>query len=279
MPWVIAIMVLLTAIAAASGMALRNAAHAASADLSGGVTVQIVTALPAERARQANNALATLRTAPGVAHVRLVPQDEVDALIEPWLGTRSNDPAAADALPIPALIDARLTGPVDEPRLEALRKRLAPVAPAARVDAQAGWLEPVFDALASLQWLALALIVLLAVATGAAVLLATRTALNTHRATIEIIHLLGGTDGQIARVFQRSIAIDAMAGSALGLGLAVVVVQLLARQFGQLGSGAIAAGSLGWLDWAALGLVPLGAIALSAITARFAVFRALKAML
>ena len=47
MPWVIAIMITLTVIAAASGLALRNAAHAAAADLEGGVTVQIVSAAPA----------------------------------------------------------------------------------------------------------------------------------------------------------------------------------------------------------------------------------------
>lgn len=279
MPWVIAIMVLMTAIAAAAGLALGNLTAQASADLAGGITVQVVSASPEARARQANDALAVLRQTPGVTAVRLVPEEEVDALLEPWLGERSDDPAAANALPVPALIDARLSGAADPERLEPLRARLARVAPDARVDAQAGWLEPVFGAISALRWLALAGIGLLAVTTAAAVLLAARTALNSHRETIEIVHLLGGTDGQIARIFQRSMAIDAAVGGALGLVLAAVVIWLLGERFAALGSGLAGAASLGLADWLALALIPLAGIALATLTARATVLRALRRML
>ncbi len=275
-PWVIAIMVLLTVVAAAGGLALTNLAGQASADLSGGITVQVVSASPDERARQANDALAALREAPGVTAVRLVPAAEVDALVEPWLGTTSGD---ADALPIPALIDARMDGAVSEARLNALRARLARVAPKARVDAQAGWLEPVFGAIEALGWLALALVGLLAVTTSAAVLLAARTALNSHRDTIEVVHMLGGTDRQIARIFQRSIAIDAAAGGLLGLALALTVIIALGQRFAALGSGLVGGAGLEWSDWALLGAVPVAAVALATLTARLAVLRALRQIL
>ena len=279
-PWVIAIMVLLTVVAAAGGLALTNLAGQASADLAGGITVQVVSAAPAERSAQANDALAALREAPGVASVRLVPADEVDALIEPWLGTRAGSGSSdADALPIPALIDARLDGPVSEARLAELRARLARVAPKARVDAQAGWLEPVFGAVEALGWLALALVGLLAATTSAAVLLAARTALNGHRDTIEVVHMLGGTDLQIARIFQRSIAIDAAAGGLLGLALAVTVIFALGRRFAALGSGLVGGAGLGWVDWVLLALIPVAVVALATLTARLAVLRALRQIL
>jgi cell division transport system permease protein len=282
MPWVIAIMVLLTAIAAAAGLALGNLASQASADLSGGITVQVVSAAPAARARQANDALAALRETPGIIQVRLVPAAEVDALLEPWLGMRaasSNDDPVADALPVPALIDARLDGAADDAALQRIRARLAKAAPDARVDAQAGWLAPVFAAMTALRWLAAALIALLALTTIAAVLLAARTALDSHRGTIEIVHMLGGTDAQIARVFQRSIAIDATAGGALGLALAVGVILLLGERFDALGSGLAGGSGLGWADWLVLALVPLVVTALATVTARTAVLRALRRML
>ena len=282
MPWVIAIMVLLTAIAAAAGLALGNLASQASADLSGGITVQVVSAAPVARARQANDALAALRETPGVIQVRLVPAAEVDALLEPWLGMRAasgNDDSIADALPVPALIDARLAGAADAAALDMIRARLGKVAPDARVDAQAGWLAPVFAAMAALRWLAAALIALLALTTIAAVLLAARTALDSHRGTLEIVHMLGGTDAQIARVFQRSIAIDAAAGGALGLALAVAVILLLGERFDALGSGLAAGRGLGWADWLVLALVPLVVTALATVTARTAVLRALRRML
>jgi cell division transport system permease protein len=210
MPWVIAIMIALTVMAAGAGLALRNLAGNARAEIAGGLTVQIVEGAPAERARQAEVAVALLNNREEVAEVRRVPEEELAALLEPWLGQQGV--AEEDAIPVPALIDIRLTGPVTARRIEELRASLAASVPAARLDTQARWLEPVFEAVASLQWLAVGLIVLLAATSAAAVWLAARSSLGSNRETIEIIHLLGGTDGQIARIFQRSIGLDAVLG-------------------------------------------------------------------
>lgn len=276
MPWVIAIMIALTVIAAAAGLALRNAAATARSELSGGVTVQIVEPAPEARERQAAAAAARLRGIAGVSGVRLVPAEELDALISPWLGPEAAD---ADAVPIPALIDARVSGAITPQRLAELRADLRQVAPGARVDAQSSWLAPVFGAITSLQWLAVALIGLLGAATAAAVLLAARTALGSNRDTIEIVHMLGGTDAQIARIFQRSIGLDAAVGGATGLAIGTAAVLLLSRQLAGLGAGLATGGSLGWADWLVLALVPIGGVLVATATARLTVIRALRKML
>jgi len=279
-PWVIAIMVALMAIAAAGGLALRNTGEAAARELSGGITVQIVEARPAERARQAAGAVALLRRVRGASDVRIVPQDELDALVEPWLGDAAAGPGDDDAgVPVPALIDARLSGPLTPERLGKLQALLRAEAPSARVDAQSTWLRPVFGAVASLQWLALSLIVLLSCATGAAVLLAARTALGNNRETIEIVHLLGGSDAQIATIFQRSIAVDAASGGVVGFAAAFVVIVLLGRSFAALQAGIVTGSALGWADWAAIALIPVAAVLLATVTARWTVMRALRRML
>lgn len=277
MPWVIAIMIALTLIAASAGLALSNLASHARGEIAGGLTVQIVEAAPAERDRQVEMALALLSNRDDVAEVRRVPDSELDALLAPWLGQGSV--AEEDAVPIPALIDVRLKGPVTARRLQQLRTRLAASVPSARVDAQAGWLTPVFAAIASLQWLAAGLIVLLAATSAAAVWLAARSALGTNQETIEIVHLLGGTDGQIARIFQRSIAIDAAVGGVVGLGLGLGAALLLGRQFAQLGSGMVAGGGLGPIDWALLGAIPVIGVFLAMLTARLTVLAALRRIL
>ncbi|WP_225205596.1 cell division protein FtsX [Novosphingobium huizhouense] len=277
MPWVIAIMIALTVVAAGSGLALRNAARAASADLEGGVTVQIVSAAPAERNRQAEAAIAALRRAPGVASVSRVSQGDLETLLEPWLGTRPGDDL--EALPIPALIDLRLAAPASPARLAALRARIAAVAPAARVDAQSAWLAPVFGAIGALQLLAAGLIALLAFATVASVLLASRNALGSHRETIEIVHMLGGTDRQIARVFQRGMAVDAAVGGIAGLLFGGAALLALGRAFAPLGSGLASGAMLGWSDWLALAAIPLAGVALAVVTARLTVLAALREML
>lgn len=275
MPWVIAIMVALTVIAAAAGLALSNTARSASDALSGGATIQVVEANPIERDRQAREAVRVVQAMPGVAEVRLVSQDEIHRLIEPWLGVRIGD----EEIPVPALVDVRASGPISGEKLGQMRFRVRQVAPAARVDAQSTWLRPVFRAIESLQWLAVALIGLLGAALAAAVLLAVRTVLGTNRETIEIVHLLGGTDSQIARIFQRSIGLDAAAGGTVGFGLGVLVVLVLGQRLDALGAGLVSAGGLGLFDWALLILVPVSGVVLAVVTARQTVLRALKRML
>lgn len=277
MPWVIAIMVALTMIAAAAGLVLRNTAQGAAAELAGGATVQIVEASPEARARQSEAALARLRQMPGIVSARIVPQAEVDALIEPWLGAESL--GGDEGIPVPALLDVRLSGAVSPQRIADLQAALHDAAPAARVDAQSTWLKPVFAALGSLQWLAIALVALLALALAAAVLLAARTALGTNRGTIEIVHLLGATDRQIARVFQRSIGIDAAGGGVVGVLLALVVILALGRRFASLGAGMVQGGALDRQDWLVLAAIPVAAVVLAMLTARLTVLRTLRKML
>ncbi len=277
MPWVIAIMIALTVMAAAAGLALSNLAGNARDEIAGGITVQIVEGAPAERDRQAESAVAYFSNRDDVASVRRVPDAELAALLEPWLG----DVGAAeeDGVPIPALVDVRLSGPVTAVRLQQMREGLLAQAPAARIDAQASWLGPVFDAIRALQFLAIGLIVLLALTSAAAVWLAARSALGSNRDTIEVIHHLGGTDGQIAAIFQRSIGWDAALGGAAGLLLGLAAVFVLGQQFAQLGSGLIAGGSLGPLDWLMIGAIPLAGIVIAMITARLTVIGALRRML
>ena len=278
MPWVIAIMVALTAIALATGLALGNAVTAATAEIEGGVTVQLVEPRPDVRQQEAARALDALRIVPGVASMRLVPQEELDALVAPWLGG-GIETAAGAGIPVPALIDVRLQHAATQDRVAAIQRSLARVAPSARVDAQSAWLKPVFDAIVSLQWLAIALVALLAAALAAAVLLAARSALGTNHETIEIVHLLGGTDAQIARVFQRAIGFDAAGGGAIGLALALAVILSLGRRFSGLGAGMVSSGALIWTDWLLLAMVPLLATGLAMMTARLTVMHALRKML
>ena len=274
-PWVIAIMVALTVVATAAGLALSNLANGARDELAGGATVQIIQADPGERMRQAERVEEVLANFPEVATLRQIPDDELEQLLEPWLGAGVDN----EAVPVPALIDVRFRGEATPDNLRRIRAAILQVAPDARVDAQSTWLRPVFSAIASLQYLAVALVVLLAITSTAAVFLAARSALGSNRETIEIVHLLGGTDTQIARVFQRTVGFDATLGGIVGLVLGMGAVLFLGQRFAALDNGMVGGGGLGWLDWIAVAAVPLITVALAMLTARVTVVAALRRML
>ncbi|HEX8534899.1 MAG TPA: cell division protein, partial [Allosphingosinicella sp.] len=181
MPWVIAIMMFLTVLAAAAGLGLGNAAKSLDADIGNRITVQIVEANPDFREAQARITISELEKITGVKSVKRVDEAEMARLLEPWLGAGGMD---AD-LPVPAMIDADLT-PQAYQNLDVIRSAVAEVAPSARVDDNAQWLAPLAKLIQALKWLAGGLVLLMVGATAATVVLAARAALDTHRGTIEV---------------------------------------------------------------------------------------------
>ena len=273
--WVIAIMIALTVIAAAGGLALGNLANSARAGLSGAITVQVVEASARIKQAKVEQVIDTLVEDPAVSSLRAVPEEELSDLLEPWLGSIES----GDAVPVPALIDVQLGRAADEAEVARLQALLDSNVTGARVDAQSDWLKPVYSALAALQYLALGLIVLLALTSSAAVWLASRSAFASHRETVEIVHLLGGTDEQIARIFQRSVGIDAFLGGAIGLALGALAVWIIGAQFSALDSGMVAGGNLRMFDLVLIAAIPVVGVALAVLTARITVMSALRQML
>ncbi len=274
MPWVIAIMMFLTVLAAAGGLGLRAAAASLGDDLGGRVTVQIVQANADSREAQASAALATLGRMPGLRSAERVSDAAIGALLEPWLGTEG----LGGELPLPALIDVTMADEgVDH--APAITAALRAVAPDARVDDHARSLAPLTGLIGALKWLALALVLLMAAATASAVVLAARAALNTHRATIDVMHLLGATDVQIARLFQRRIALDALFGGVIGFACGAVVLWLIGQRMGELGSELLGTAALPAGSWIVLALLPVAAMLLALLTARLTVLSALRDIL
>jgi cell division transport system permease protein len=274
MPWVIAIMMFLTVLAAAAGMGLASAAARLDDQIGGRVTIQIVEANPANKAAQAAAAAAALRDQPGVVAVRPVPEEEINRLLVPWLG----ESGIAEDIPIPALIDVDLT-PEGHDRLTELTRLVTAAAPAARVDDNGQWLAPLASLIGALKWLAAGLVLLMVGATAATVVLAARAALDMHRATIEVLHLMGATDVQVARLFQRRIALDALFGGLIGFILAALVLIGLGQRVSALGSELLGSANVPPPAWGILVSLPLFGVLLAMLVARLTILRALGRML
>jgi cell division transport system permease protein len=274
MPWVIAIMMFLTVLAAAAGLGLGSAARSLSADIGNRATVQIVEANPDRREAQARSAVAAIQRQPGVISVRRIGDEEMGRLLAPWLGSGGLE----GDIPVPAMIDVDLS-PAAYAQMDGLRLAVTQAAPSARIDDNGQWLAPLGRLMGALKWLAVALVLMMIGATAATVVLAARAALDTHRATIEVLHLMGATDVQVARLFQRRIALDALFGGGVGLVAAGLVLFLIGRRVAALGSDLLGSAQLPALGWVLLVALPVFGVVLAMVVARGAILRALGRML
>jgi cell division transport system permease protein len=262
-PWVIAIMSFSIMIIAASGLALANTAGLLSRAIAARYSVEVPGG-----GDDLGALLQAVRASPGVTQADAVPEREMRRTLERWLGSA----AASEDLPVPALINFNVRPGAD---LTLVGRRVAAVAPNARVSSHRANLGPLLGSLQLLQGVALGLVLLLSGAACAAVVLAARGALDTHRATIEVMHGVGATDLQVTRIFQRRIAIEAFIGSLAGAAAAAIVLLFLATGAafaGQLTGGA----TLGLRDFVILALLPLALTALATWVARAAVLAALR---
>jgi cell division transport system permease protein len=274
MPWVIAIMMFLMVLAAAAGLALGFAARGLDAHMTGQITIQIVDANQARRDHAAERIVAAVERIRGVASVRRIDDREMTELLQPWLGAGLAD----NDLPVPAMIDVAFD-PQARHALQAAEAAVREISPRARIDAHAQWLAPLAGLIGSLRWLAGVLVLLMAAAAAFTVVLAARAALNTHQATIEVMHHLGASDGQIARLFQRRIATDALFGGLVGLALASLVIYAVGDRIAEVGSDLLGSVDLPALAWVILALLPLAGTLLAMVAARLTIIVALRRQL
>ena len=262
-PWVIAIMSFSIMLIAASGLALANTAGV----LSRAIETRYSLEIPAGGV-DLNALAARIGSSPGVTSAVAVPESAMRKTLARWLG-----PAAqSQDLPVPQLINFNAAKGAD---LKSIEQRARAIAPEAHVVAHSETVAPLLQSLRLLEIVAFGLVLLLSAAAGAAVVLAARGALDTHRFTIEVMHGIGATDIQVTRLFQRKIAIDAFIGSVAG-GLAATIVLILlaggAAFAGELTGGA----TLNLVDLIILALLPLLLTALATWVGRIAVLRALQ---
>jgi cell division transport system permease protein len=216
---VIAVMAFLAALALGASLVAQRTAQGWQAGLSDRLTVQV---LPPARSRpdvdqETAAALSVLRATPGIAHAATLTQEQTLELVQPWLGA---DALVAD-LPLPRLIDAKVA-PGAEVDLAQLRRQLKQAAPDSVLDDHARWIARLRDLAVAIIWSAYGILLLIAIATAAAVSFATRAGLEAHHEMVELLHQMGAQSGFIARAFERHYFVSALGAAAVGAALAAV---------------------------------------------------------
>ncbi len=270
LPWLVAMMVFLAAVAMAGVFVINGVVGRWDHDVSGTLTVQVVPvageggeALTDERVRAA---VEVMRQVPGVLAARALDKKQLLALLEPWLGSTD----VVRDLPLPRLIDVSVD-PEAGIDLAEVADRLARTVPGASLDDHRVWLGRLIGLSRTIQWLAAGIVVLIGSVTSATVIYATRTGMAVHREVIEVLHLIGAHDDYIARQFADRAFSLGFAGGLLGLAMAVPVLSLIGLTARRLEGGFLPSLSLPLAGFIGIGLLPAAAALVAMLTARVTV--------
>lgn len=274
LPWIVALMVFLAALALAAMMLLGTALDRWKADISGTLTVQVP---PGMEAAETDAAVARivdlLHATPGVETAEALSGDRLAALVGPWLG----EGAEVAALPLPRLIDVKLR-PAARIDLDALGDRIATIAPGATVDDHQVWLGRLVRYARALEATAALVVALVGGVWVLTVLFVTLTRMSIHRSVIALLHMMGATDGYIARQFQRHALLFGFGGGILGVLAAAAALLALDRAASDLGSAILPVPRLSPRQWLVLAVLPFITALVAMLTARWTVLVQLKRM-
>jgi cell division transport system permease protein len=181
------------------------------------MTIQIRPGPARDLDLEANKVADMVRTAAGIADVRIFTKEESERLLEPWLGSGLD----LGELPVPRMIVVRLA-PGARPDLAKLREVLEKT-PGASLDDHHLWLERLAAMADTIVVAAVVVFTLVLVAMALAVAFATRGAMAGNRGIVDVLHFVGAEDRFIAGQFQRHFLRLGLRGGLLGGGAATVV--------------------------------------------------------
>jgi cell division transport system permease protein len=261
----------------AGAMAMYPMVDRWSRGLAGQLTVQVpVPETISNGARSeaiVDRVLQLLSETPGVTSTAIMENQEVAALLKPWLG----DGVEPQDLPLPTLI-AVAVDVAAYPDLRILGQKLNEIAPGSVVDDHKRWLVGLLNFARFAELTAAAVVIL----TGALVIVTvgfvTRAGLAIHREVVELLHLMGAEDAYIARQFQNHAFKLGLGGGLVGFALAALTVLLMGHLLDETHNAFLPDLNLSATHWAILTMLPLGAALIATLTARATVLRTLARM-
>jgi cell division transport system permease protein len=184
------------------------------------VTVSLPSIEDARRGeREMAAAIEMLNGTQGVISAVPVPPEELEALVQPWLGTAK---ASVD-LPLPRLIDVTVD-PQAKPDLPALQARLGAVIQGATIGVEALSRDRAERLAAFFRAWSSGLGVAALLGTLALVGLITVASLRMNSDHVELLRLLGAPDRYLARQFERHALLSSLQGGLIGFALALLTI-------------------------------------------------------
>ncbi|HZC56740.1 MAG TPA: ABC transporter permease [Xanthobacteraceae bacterium] len=220
---VVAIMTFLAALTAGAVTMVVGTASDWQSDVGREVTIQVRPVSGRDIEADVRAAMTIAQSTSGIGDVRAYTKEESAKLVEPWLGSG----LTLGDLPIPRLIVVKLVSGAT-PDFPSLRKSLAAQVPSAGLDDHRGWIDRMRAMAETAVAIGLAILALVIAVTVLSVTFATRGAMATNHAIVEVLHYVGATDKFISSQFQRHFLLLGLKGGAIGGGSAIGLFGVIA---------------------------------------------------
>lgn len=223
LPWIVGFMLCLTALVLALSVSLSASLFKWDGDYVNRFTVQLPHMDDGRTEAVTEAILALSKQYDWIENARQLPQNEMQQLIEPWLGDNKQ---ALDSLPLPSVVEVTVKEDV-KPDIKGFTERAKAISPAAEVDDFKLWMAK-FRAFASTaRWMALGFASLFVVVSLAIVILAAKTTLRLHHSTVRLLYTIGAEDDYIARQFQYNSMRLVGKAALIGTGVAILLFMML----------------------------------------------------
>ncbi|MEM7042344.1 MAG: hypothetical protein AAF543_05995 [Pseudomonadota bacterium] len=263
LPWIMAGLLYLAVVALAVA-ALADGALQLFDQRDRMVTVSLPTAgISEDGDRDVAGIIKILDESKEVIEAKVVPDDELQDLIEPWLGERRE----GEDLPLPRLIDVTLD-PLGRPDLKALESQLRGVVPDATISIQEVSQGRAERQATFFRTVGVTIGVILLLCSLAIVTVITSLSLAMHDDTVTLLRYMGAQDGYLARQFERYALQSGIRGGLIGFFAAMLTVLGVLYSIQHLEMTNLVRLGLRPVDWIFLACVPVVAALLCTLTAR-----------
>src|SRR6516165_2230729 len=277
---VIAIMTFLACLTAGAVYMVNQSAEAWVKDISSEITVELDPVNAPDIEKKMTLVSLFLAKQAGITHVKPMTADDSAKLLQPWLGHSD----ALSALPIPRLIAVEIDRS-NPPDIKAISEALSQNFEGVTLDDHRQWRAQIRTLTRSAAAGGIAVLVLVAAATVAVIVSATRSAMASNREIIEVLHFVGANERFISREFERHFVGLGVRAGLVGAISAAIVFLLLPSIMHLIGGGPVTAtemsrlvgtGELDLKGYLLCALVVVVVAALCMITSRLGVIRVLK---
>lgn len=279
-PWLSMFMVFIATLILSVAIVVYSSVQSWTDNISGSLTVQIPTYTEKGESREEKiatdieMALTLLRSSDGITGASLLTDEQVSALMEPWIGQSDS----MMELPLPKIIDVNVDSK-NFPNITQLKADLYEQVPEAILDSHRAALDELVLFFENMVNLIAFILILILITTAISVIYVTKSSLSVHEKVIELIHMMGASDFYITIQFaMRSFKLT-LVGSLVGFILALPIMALFNYFLSQMNGSFVLESQLNILQWILLASVPFLTAILSFLTAYRTVSKALKQIL